>query len=259
MTETLAQRFKAMLWVEPDLNRKYYAITVLGSELAVEWSCISHWEGFTKDDPPREIRAASLVNAKNVAQTWRDIGQPYVVVNSLDDMVVFMLLAGNALIERAVAEETISEFLAAHPVAQVGVFGFRHIESLPKGALNRAPTPRHRMRILKRDDFRCRVCGRRSTDHVDVELHVHHIRPWAQGGVTEDSNLITLCHTCHKGLEPHFEWKLFDLASWGGKAFDLKHKQQQYKEGVAYYRRRMLEEHRRRRGAPGSGDGRNVF
>jgi hypothetical protein len=240
MTETLAQRFEAMLLAEPDPNRQYYAITLLGSEHGVEWSCISHWEGFTKDDPRREIRAASLVNAKNVAQKWRDIGQPYVVVNSLDDIAVFMLLAGNALVERAVAEETISEFLAAHAVAQIGVFGFEHIESLPKGALNRAPSPSHRMRILKRDEFRCRICGRRSTDHVDVELHIHHIRPWAQGGVTEDSNLITLCHTCHKGLEPHFEWTLFDMASPRGKAFDLKHKQQHYKEGVARYRRRVV-------------------
>ncbi len=249
MTETLAQRFEAMLLAEPDPNRQYYAITVLGNEHGVEWSCISHWEGFTKDDPRREIRAASLVNAKNVAQKWRDIGQPYVVVNSLDDMAVFMLLAGNALVERAVAEETISEFLAAHPVAQVSVFGFKHIECLPKDALNRAPSPSHRMRILKRDDFRCRICGRRSTDHVDVELHVHHIRPWAQGGVTEDLNLITLCHTCHKGLEPHFEWTLFDMASPGGKSFDLKHKQERYKEGVAYYRRRVLGEYGQRRGA----------
>jgi hypothetical protein len=71
------------------------------------------------------------------------------------------------------------------------------------------------MRIFKRDNFRCRLCGRRADDHVDVELHVHHIRPWADGGVTYLDNLITLCHTCHKGLEPHGDLSLFDLLGVG--------------------------------------------
>ena len=40
---------------------------------------------------------------------------------------------------------------------------------------------------------------------------MHHIRPWAAGGITEERNLITLCHTCHNGLAPHFEHGLFRL------------------------------------------------
>jgi hypothetical protein len=42
-------------------------------------------------------------------------------------------------------------------------------------------------------------------------LHVHHIKPWGEGGLTEEENLITLCHTCHIGLEPHYEEKLYSL------------------------------------------------
>jgi hypothetical protein len=67
------------------------------------------------------------------------------------------------------------------------------------------------MRILQRDGYQCRVCGRSPNDHVDLELHVHHVRPWAVGGGTQDSNLITLCHTCHNGLDPHFEFSLYSL------------------------------------------------
>ncbi len=67
------------------------------------------------------------------------------------------------------------------------------------------------MKVLKRDDYRCKICGRRSSDHSDVELDVHHIWPWATGGITEEQNLITLCHTCHTGLAPHEELGLFDL------------------------------------------------
>src|SRR4030095_4455401 len=55
------------------------------------------------------------------------------------------------------------------------------------------------------------LCGRRSIDHVDVEIHVHHIRPFGQRGITTAANLITLCHTCHKGLEPHYNWNLYEF------------------------------------------------
>jgi len=241
MGEDLAQRLEAILLVAPDPLLMYYAISLLGTESGVVWSCISHWEDFTKEKPPREIRAGSLIDAARVAEIWRAMGQSYVVVNSLDDMVIFMLLGGHALVEQVVARDLVPEMLAPHPVAPVGAFGYRDIESLPQGALNRAPTPGLRMRILKRDDYRCRICGRRSADHVDVELHVHHIRPWAQGGVTEESNLVTLCHTCHNGLRPHFEFGLFDLCSSRGKAIDPQLGLERYQEGVARYRRLAVE------------------
>jgi hypothetical protein len=66
------------------------------------------------------------------------------------------------------------------------------------------------MAVLHRDGRRCRICGRNPDDNVDIVLHVHHIRPWALGGATEVSNLITLCHTCHGGLEPHFDPNLYE-------------------------------------------------
>ena len=36
--------------------------------------------------------------------------------------------------------------------------------------------------------------------HKDSKLEVHHIIFRSQGGSNEESNLITLCHTCHKDL-----------------------------------------------------------
>jgi len=240
-----------MLGADPDLTRRYYAITILGTESGVEWSCYSHWVAFTEDSPRREIREASIVIAKNLARTWRGLGESYVVVNSQNEMVIFLRLGGHALVERTVAQEVIPEFLAPRVVAQRSALGFTYVDSLPKSALNRAPTPTHRMRVLKRDDFRCRICGRRAADHVDVELHVHHIRPWGEGGVTIDSNLITLCHTCHKGLDPHFEWKLFDMASTTGKAFDFEGQPERYKQGVVRYRQRMFIFHKREKMSKG--------
>ncbi len=51
--------------------------------------------------------------------------------------------------------------------------------------------------ILKRDGFRCQLCGKTTED--GVKLHVDHIVPVAKGGKTEKSNLRTLCEVCNLG------------------------------------------------------------
>ena len=51
--------------------------------------------------------------------------------------------------------------------------------------------------VLNRDSYTCQCCKGR---HKDSKLEVHHIIFRGQGGSDEESNLITLCHTCHKAL-----------------------------------------------------------
>jgi len=51
-----------------------------------------------------------------------------------------------------------------------------------------------RDRILVRDAFQCRACGRVVSGHA---VNVDHIVPLADGGTDEDANLQTLCRSCH--------------------------------------------------------------
>lgn len=51
--------------------------------------------------------------------------------------------------------------------------------------------------VLKRDNYRCKICGRGSKD--GVKLHVDHIIPVSKGGKTEMNNLQTLCSDCNIG------------------------------------------------------------
>ena len=51
--------------------------------------------------------------------------------------------------------------------------------------------------VLNRDDYICQYCKGK---HKDSKLEVHHIIFKSQGGSDDESNLITLCHTCHKAL-----------------------------------------------------------
>lgn len=221
----------------PQSDRKYYALTLLADANGdPTWSCYSHWTGWADVDRRIELRAASLVHAANMAKLWRDTGVSCLVVHSVEDIQLFFLLGGNALVDKAIAELVVPEMLAPSPAVTTGLIGFQQVESLPRSVFNRAPTPAERMRVLKRDSFRCRVCGRRPADYVDVELHVHHIRPWAEGGVSHEENLITLCHTCHNGLDPYYEWGLFDLIAPGGGAIDADRWKGEHWEGVLRYR-----------------------
>lgn len=57
--------------------------------------------------------------------------------------------------------------------------------------------------VLKRDDFRCTICGRSAAD--GVTLHVDHIKPVSKGGKTEIDNLRTLCDYCNLGKSDKYD------------------------------------------------------
>jgi 5-methylcytosine-specific restriction endonuclease McrA len=65
------------------------------------------------------------------------------------------------------------------------------------GVLRQPIPPRMRFRVLRRDGYRCRLCGRAAED--GVILHVDHIIPLAKGGKTEEANLWSLCLPCNLG------------------------------------------------------------
>lgn len=56
-------------------------------------------------------------------------------------------------------------------------------------------TPALRRRIMKRDNYTCRYCGKYMPD--EVGLHIDHIIPIAKGGRTVPSNLQVLCSKCN--------------------------------------------------------------
>ncbi|WP_166787727.1 HNH endonuclease [Cryobacterium luteum] len=59
-------------------------------------------------------------------------------------------------------------------------------------------TPGLRTKILRRDGFRCRMCGASANDGT-TNLHVDHIIPVSLDGRTVPENLQTLCQSCNLG------------------------------------------------------------
>jgi 5-methylcytosine-specific restriction endonuclease McrA len=47
-------------------------------------------------------------------------------------------------------------------------------------------------KVLRRDGWRCQVCG------ITINLEVHHIQPRSDLGSDVVDNLITLCAGCHR-------------------------------------------------------------
>ncbi len=56
-----------------------------------------------------------------------------------------------------------------------------------------------RFEILKRDSFKCVLCGDSPATNPLCKLHVDHVVPFSRGGKTEAGNLRSLCETCNVG------------------------------------------------------------
>lgn len=58
---------------------------------------------------------------------------------------------------------------------------------------------RLRFKVLQRDNFTCRACGRSPASHLGLVLQVDHILPYSGPGETVFENLQTLCIDCNLG------------------------------------------------------------
>ena len=236
---TLADRIAEMQTPVP--GGKYYAVTLTAThDGKLHWASQSGFAGITDDHPPRELRARCEVIPERMRSLWLDLGQPSIVVNDDRDFAVFLLIGGNALVQSDMAERRLPFIVKPSPVTPDGLFGMVSLSQVPRDQLQRAPTPKRRMAVFRRDDFRCQVCGRRATDYVDVELNAHHVRPSGHGGLTKENNLVTLCRTCHKGLAPHFDLKLFELVPSEHELPNAEEMRKELFEGIKHYRKKVF-------------------
>lgn len=196
----------------PRPGHRYYAITLTASRQGnIQWQTQTCFAGFTDTAPRREVRVPCEVIPDRMIAIWKDLAQEFIVVTDHDDLGVFLVAGGNALVDIDLATAYLDFVKTGIQVAFDGCFSTIEVSRVPAEHSQHAPTPKARMEVIKRDGRRCVICGRRPADCVDVELNVHHIRPWADGGLTKRNNLITICRTCHKGLDPHFDWELYGL------------------------------------------------
>jgi hypothetical protein len=54
--------------------------------------------------------------------------------------------------------------------------------------------------VYRRDNYQCQNCKQKGGSRGSAELHAHHIVALKDGGSNNESNLITLCESCHKAI-----------------------------------------------------------
>jgi hypothetical protein len=231
-------------------NATYYFITLLGTEDGgVQWRCDTQFDGFTETKPRREIRVPSHIIPEKMMKLLNEIHEPGLLINSKKDLALFMHYGGHAIIEKSIADEAFPDIVKPAEMISIYPLGFESVKQLPTENLQHFPTPKMRMKVLNRDNRRCRICGRSPKDYEDLELHIHHIQPWAEnGGITREENLVTLCKLCHRGLNPHFDASLFELVESSAKRVDAiidRHKIS-YNDGIKQYQKNVQNIYKKR-------------
>ena len=66
-----------------------------------------------------------------------------------------------------------------------------------KSIKSRTINQKTRLKIFKRDNYVCTICGKSPATHRGIILHIDHIKPFSKGGDNNLDNLRTLCNKCN--------------------------------------------------------------
>jgi 5-methylcytosine-specific restriction endonuclease McrA len=85
-----------------------------------------------------------------------------------------------------------------HISSEAGIKSVK-IEPTTRHKTSRTINWRLRFLVMRRDDFKCKLCGTSPAIKPGTILHVDHIKAWTKGGETVMENLQTLCKRCNIG------------------------------------------------------------
>ncbi|MGQ0483835.1 MAG: homing endonuclease associated repeat-containing protein [Hyphomicrobiales bacterium] len=167
---------------KPGAARRVHSDEQLFSNLRYVWEHFGRQPHYSEmNGSPSTIKSKNYVNRFG---TWRKA-----------------LLAFLEFVERDDAVEG-GESERSEPTQSVEV---QAVNLQPPKRLPKTPDGRReislglRFRILRRDDFKCVLCGNNPAKNPGLILHVDHIVPRSRGGKTEVENLRTLCDACNLG------------------------------------------------------------
>ena len=133
---------------------------------------------------------------KNLADVWTALGrQP-----KYNEMIKPVSIYGSGTYERRFGtwRKALEKFVQYMNEECV------EIPPSPIRPVNKQKTPRGinirlRFIVLRRDNFKCKICGKSPAIDPSISLEVDHIHPWAKGGETILENLQSLCSVCNRG------------------------------------------------------------
>lgn len=159
-----------------------------------------------------ELESASQFTDKDIAKENKI---PYFIYNRIEKKIITdiifqpvlepMILCKNSYRSPKGRNSYYSEriFYYSEFIRQYNIVCERIKKKTTKQYQRKLMTDSLRYDIMKRDGFRCLLCGRCAND--GVKLHVDHIVPVAKGGKTIPNNLRTLCDSCNMGKRDKYD------------------------------------------------------
>lgn len=141
--------------------------------------------------------------ARRIILSLNDADEISSDIEALKDLLARSRLGADC---RKMCNDYIRDFEDQYTLAKTG-FSEREKERLARkrhiAEQRRLMSDSLRYDVMKRDGFHCVLCGMSAKD--GVRLHVDHIVPVSKGGMTEMSNLRTLCERCNLGKSDKIE------------------------------------------------------
>lgn len=143
---------------------------------------------------------------KNLEEIWVKLGrQPH----HSDIQKALSKYSSNAYMRRfGTWRKALKAFVEYVNKEEVSSLGVQTVAS-SKDDLTQEITKKHKTKrdiswrlrfiVMRRDNFKCKNCGRSPATDPKIILHVDHITPYANGGETAFDNLQTLCSICNIG------------------------------------------------------------
>ncbi|OOQ61776.1 HNH endonuclease [Mucilaginibacter pedocola] len=185
-------------------GREYYFVSVKPQSEDITYAAFfSLWIRYREDIKPNisfSERRICSVDPEIIRRNFKGAGEQVAIIDNKKELTASLYIGGHFLIEDDVMKENWSEILAPKIIIQSYSHGIIDYNIVAKPQLARFAKGKLRMEIMTRDGLCCRVCGKSPDDERYLTLEVHHIKPWEEGGITEPSNLITLCNLCHEGI-----------------------------------------------------------
>ena len=115
-------RLSALCLARPDCL--YFAITLTANEHGqLIFATQTEWAGWSNEGRREELRRARLVYPK-FAELWTHFRQPYAIVHTADEISLFLLGGGNALVEEQLGKSIFSNPLGIERSIRDGETGF---------------------------------------------------------------------------------------------------------------------------------------
>jgi hypothetical protein len=132
----LDERIRQLRDEYPD--RLYFAITLTADDLGrIIFGTPTQWAGWANEDRHEELRRTCPVYP-TYAVNWEICGEPYAIVHTIDEMTLFLLSGGNALVEEGLGRTIFHDLLGAERSIHCGVEGFVSPSFLAQTAFRQA-------------------------------------------------------------------------------------------------------------------------